>query len=412
MGLTKDDGISAKEPSPPSPGGQRGAAVVFLVMMLAFVAILPTATQMISTSRDQTDQQAHFYAQADNVARAGLVDAIAWFRRQRVQPVATTVPYPDAAFQPLAAAGDTDDESIGLVREYPISQTSSLWARYEVKRVNDPSNPDPHAVRDITDKRFEGESAGRGLCWSLESLGYVYRRRDSAAPFNVAPNEIVARSRMGTEIRRLTMRLPVDAAVIVNNRDGVTLDFNGWITGGSAVGLGYYSGAGGSFGTNQLTGNPPHQLIPDGPLTPVAATRLIFGAPPRDIRLMADISVPDVASLPTNYPDMALVYVEGDATFDGVRQLRGGGVLYVNGNVTIQSGSQTRFNGLIFCTGNFQMDGPGQIHGTLFVLGNVRMAGMGDVAETLYDGQMNSTVRQQVGFYREHQAPKHFSRAF
>lgn len=403
-------------------GNERGSTVFFVVVLLSILAMMPVGIRLIELSQKETKQQLSTTAQADNVARAGLIDAVSWFRRQTPQPVRSlsdpvAYPYPDAAFYPrvstITALSDTIDEAVGLVKEYQLAEGTGLWARYEVLRqtsnnVADPATHNARAVHDITDKRVEGYSAGEGLCWSLESVGYVYRLRDPNVAFNVAPNQVVAKSRMATEIRRLTMTLPLNAAVIVNNRSNVTLNANGRITGGAFCGLGYYTGSSGpTVSGGQYTGTPNRQDIDGAGVNGSITTQNFFGLTEKELKLMADYSVANLSSLPVPYPSMAVVFIENNVTFNSSRQLRGGGLLYVKGNLTLDAGSNTLFSGLIFVTGNATVNGPALISGSLAVQGSLTMNGSGDVAEVQYDDGILNSARQQIGQYRENKASYH-----
>lgn len=392
----------------PSMQGEKGQIAYLLVIGFFLMSLVSVGAILIQTSSRDTSQQLHVSGQADSVARAGLTDAIAWFRRQPTQPVRssfdpTLYPYADAAFAPVASTdpvkSDTLDASIGLVKEYSINTAGSLWARYEVRRQADLStNPvDAMAVHDITNRRIPGYSAGDGLVWYIESRGYVYQKRGSGA-FNASPNRVVATARIATEIRRLALTLDSNAATFVTSRSNVTLQNNGRIAGGNDFGLAYYGGSGGS-GLSNVTGTPALKLL-SGSIN----VQNIFGVTLNELRLMADVSVSQMSDMPSEYPTMAVVYVNGNADFDSAVPLRGGGILVVNGNLTVASTSNTLFSGLILVTGNATINGPALISGSLVVQGNLTLNGSGDVAQVEYDNGVLNSVRQQVAQYRENRS--------
>lgn len=139
--------------------------MIFMIMLLALMAVVPLVIHILEASHRGAKHELYFSAQANNVAKAGLADAMAWFRRQAIQPVRsssnpTAYPYPDAAFFPrnngVPSTTDTLDESIGLTKEYAMTDNSRLWAHYEVRRQQDPATNSwvDHAVHDITGKRL------------------------------------------------------------------------------------------------------------------------------------------------------------------------------------------------------------------------------------------------------------------
>lgn len=389
--------------------------IYMVVIFLAMLAAIPVTMQFLMVSNQSTAMQAHQVTQAQNVARAGLTEAVSWFRRQTTQPVRSfsdpiKYPYPDAAFYPRvstnAATSDTQDETIGLVKEFQLSEVNSLWARYEVKRQKTAGNPDPSAVHDVTAKRIETAQAGEGLAWYLESAGYVYQKKSGAA-YNVLPNVVVGKARVATEIRRLALTLPINAAAIVNARNTVNVLANGKLIGGANIGLGYYTGSSGptiSGSGAQVTGTTAAKYDIDGSSAGTLSTITIFGVTQNELKLMADITVQNLSDLQSDYPSLAVVYINSDAIFNNSRELRGGGILFVNGNLTVGAGSNALFSGFIYVTGNATINGDCLISGGIAVQGNLTLQGSGGVAEVDFDDSILNSVRQQVAQYRENKA--------
>jgi hypothetical protein len=97
---------------------QKGSAGILTAMMLSLLTMIPIAMLLSGKAFKESNFSLHV-AQSDNAARAGLVDAISWFRRQSIQPVHQIMEkhaYPDAAFNPVAI-NDTKDSTIGIVKE-------------------------------------------------------------------------------------------------------------------------------------------------------------------------------------------------------------------------------------------------------------------------------------------------------
>ena len=130
------------------PRTQRGYMLIWV--LIAFVIV--TAVVFAGGAKvqaNQTEALVRFRSegQASDVARAGLVDAFAWFRRQTTQPVTTFAPQRDMLASP--AINETNDPTIGLVREYEI--TPGVWGRYEVRLFSDAER-----------QRLLGPGRGRG----------------------------------------------------------------------------------------------------------------------------------------------------------------------------------------------------------------------------------------------------------
>lgn len=397
---------------------EKGVVIVYALFLLVIMSLLiPTMSQLIKTSYKQTSKQLSSLGQAENVARAGLIDAMSWFRRQDVQPVRSksdpiTYHYTDAAFDPKfstdTAKSDTMDPFIGIVQEYQLSDSGNTWARYEVRKQSSTvSFPyDPHAVHDITSQRLKDYEDGDGLIWYIESIGYVYWRRNPGQAYNVAPNEVIDKARVATEIRRLALVLPANAAFITNDggvvgSEKIVVNNNGRILGGATgAGVAQVSGSAPLINAGgEVSGSPANQLIPNIP-----TCEYVFGVNIRELKIMSDITVDNVASLPTNLPSVGLIYIEGDATFDGTRPLRGGGVLFVNGDLTLDGTSNTLFSGLIYVTGIVDIDGPALIGGVLIAEGGITISGGVDVSQVEFDKSIIDSVRQQLANYRTSKA--------
>ena len=297
-----------------------------------------------------------------------------------------------------------------------MSESDLRWARYEVKRQTDPAvGPyDTHAVHDITGERLHtgdpSEQNGEGLVWYIESTGYVFRRHDDTKPYNISPNEVVAKARVSTEIRRLKLQLPAECAYIV--KDGgswwwwwnrkVKIYKNGRIIGGDKIGCGRVSGLQPLvYSGGIVTGSPRFQSGLDDP-TP----NYVFGVSTSDLKSLADYAVDSVSSLPFPLPDMSLIYIDGNATFNSSKPLRSSGILFVNGNLTISAESNSLFNGLIYVTGNATIYDPCLISGCVIAYTGLILSRSlsTDVAEIDYDSSILNSVRQQICQYRENRS--------
>lgn len=407
----------------PKPCGQKGSAlVVALMLLIVVVYLVSVGGQLIVTSYKETKTQQNVVAESDNVARAGLVDALAWFKRQSQQPVSSGVPpgyktgysWVDGAFYPRynidRTKCDTIDESIGLVKEYQLSLDGAKWARYEVRRQGDPATHpyEARSAHDVTSQRIFNRQDGEGYVWYLESFGYVYMNRNPDAAFNVSPNKIIATARSSTEIRRLTLTLPAECAVIVKNGGSgsaysVAVNHNGKIDGGPHYGSGKYTGnCPATYDNGQVTGLAGTcASITDDP-TPF----FVLGVSTAELRMMADYLVTSVSSLPNPLPDMSLIYVDGNAVFSSTQPLRSSGVLFVNGNLTLSAGSNSLFSGLIYVTGAALIYDPVLLSGTLIAYGGVTVSRSSavDVAEVDYDSSILNSVRQIICQYRENKS--------
>lgn len=402
--------------------GERGVAMIwalFASMVIAGIIFTGTDSFLAVGKMGQAEFSADGQARA--VAEAGLVDALAWFRRQTTQPVSTFAPARDLTLNP--PLNETDDVALGLVRDYEIMP--SLWGRYEVLKpkaaetwtdvnangvyeygetfvdANGSGRRDP--ARNLRDISIERGYAGAGSVWRLESRGTVYRRPDLAQPLGVGPNVRIASIVVASEIRRMVIVPPAQAALCVKTASGVLIGTRSRLVGGTKGGLITKSSTGTSNTTGaEITGSPAKGSIAsyDDSVTTV------FGASLEEMKGMADA----VYVLPANFParigDYTLNIVGGSITFTAAKPLRGTGVVIVDGNATFNSGSNSFFNGVLYVKGNLVMRAPIYFRGTVIVTGTVDIAGSGgDYTELNYDGGMVASVLTILGQYRFATAP-------
>ncbi|MGB9682597.1 MAG: hypothetical protein ACPL1I_06390 [bacterium] len=337
--------------------------IVIILVLSAFIAV-----GMALVLNIQRSLKVNFdvNSKADEVANAGIEDAISWFKRQLSQPV--------LVFSPQGT--DTEDSTIGLVREYQIS--GNVYGRYEVPKSE---------VEDVSFKRgFQQQ----GSIWKLISYGYVFQKLDPNKKFNQSPNRILGQSKISTEIRRIGVNLPVESAILADKN--VKVDSGGRVRGGVAT-----NGKVTKIGDIQGTISENQHMSLD--------SLSIFGLSLDELSNLADISVSRVEELPEKLPTSALIYINGNAQFGSNRPLNGGGILIVNGNLNIQAGSNSNFTGIIYVSGNassnYHQQAPSLISGCLVVTGSeLNIEGTGEVSEIDYDKNIIDMMKRRVGLYR------------
>lgn len=401
---------------------ERGSALLWAILAVMLVASMLTIgsdADMASDRRSRVLIEAP--AQAQAVAEAGLVDAYAWFRRQSVQPVTTFAPRLDLSVDP--PINETDDPSIGLVREYEVS--AQLWARYEVRHATpaeaytdanqnglfDPGEPftDTNgngkwdASRETQDISLERGQSGAGAIWLLVSRGMVFRRPRLDLPLGEGPNVRLASARVATEIRRLALTPPSEGVYCVRRGDQAVFGRRARVLGGDRAGVAYGESTGQpAFQSgSEVSGSPRASAVPefDGSIDSV------FGVGLSELKSMADLSSSDPAALPAPFGEYTLNILDCDMTFDSTRPLRGTGIVVVLGNCVIADSSNSFFNGLLWVGGNLTVRAPSYIRGTVIVQGALNVAGTGgDYAESNFDDAILKELLASLGQYRRTKA--------
>jgi hypothetical protein len=378
-------------------GSESGQAVIAatIILSLVLLALLTMLTQ-VQLSNKLVSRQLTYQGQAANVAQAGLVDALSWFRRQG-KVVTTFNPTINAAANP--PINDTDDTTIGIVRTYQVSAPGRLMSRYEV-RLGVPAAGT--GVLDISASKGKSATGGAaGTVWQLESVGTVWVQNDTAKNYNVSPNVILSQQTFRTEIQRIAVALPDGGAALYSgNCDKVTIGAKTKIEGGPAIGISCHAGGGsGPVINGTVTGTTQKKT------NSIAAYDIpsIFGVTTQELQGLADVNVTQITDLPATLPSMSLIVINADAVFTNVRPLAGSGILVVFGNLTISSGSDSDWNGVVYATGNIAIAEPSLVSGAVISASTTSTMAINsgsDIAEVDYDPSMIGQINAQMGQYR------------
>lgn len=404
---------------------QKGIALMLTLMISVFILILITLSSTVLSSSEKSNVKRFTkQGQADNIARAGLQEAVNWFKTQAVQPVRQGGVSPayaceDEAFFPRyhddPLERETIDESYGLVKDVQIDR--SIWGRYRVKRQHCSDDYDPHAVHDFTKKRGKNEgdatSSGEGVVWYIESEGVVYRRtdfsKDANGVFTTGPtdadgvNPILDRSRAAVEINR--MAILVDrAAVTTLSNAGNSSSFNGrcQIIGDSNAqsGINYYGASpnlpNGTGEISVLSGGPRVYYNPDIPPSP----ERVFSVSKAELKALSDTIHEDESTIKGQIP-MSITYFDGDFTFDFDQPLLGRGILFVDGDLTLEDGSNSLFSGVLYVTGRLTIGVNNALSGAVIADRVTCNPGSGGTSSISYTHNYINEIRQVLGTYRE-----------
>lgn len=375
---------------------ERGAALIVVLFGSTLVLLLlMTALTVTRMSGRAVARQLASQGQAMSTASAGLTEGLSWFVRQRLQPVTTFDPQVDAngvcAHIPphTPPVYDSEEPATGIVRSFEINAGGRVWGRYEVRRAD---------VVDVSERRGKTQA---GTIWQLESEGLVYVRNDAGAAPDIAPNFVLARRTLRADIQRLGLQLPANAALASVRGSNINVTRPSRIQGGaSGIGTAYPPSTGTPGGTGTISGNPASSVTGGS-----FALDQIFGVTQNELLAMADIVVDNESELPNPLPEMSLVVVRGNATFNGPRPLQGSGILVVLGNLILNPQSNAWYSGVIWVGGNFVMTPPGVISGAVITSSNVQVSGGSDVAEINYDPAILEQIRQQMGNYLFSRSP-------
>lgn len=395
---------------------ESGSVLMLVAVFFAIVASVIAIYQIGNLSSTRTSRQLNVVAQADNAARSGITDATAWFRRQLNQPVGKPPPaISDAEFFPREATCDTMDESVGLLKEFPLTgsqagQQGGLWAHYELVRVGNLRGQSTDLVHDTSWEVNPNisQNTGYGRVWTLVSTGYVFKRNDMRrvvgdqsgqrfiAAYNQPPNQVLAKSRIQTNLYRVNLNMSGETAVHLDDLSQLVLTNSASINSPTQLAVLYRQAGTPSISTNSKIFGSINRRggVPANWLDAVT----VFGSGPSQLKQMADLVINAPASPPAALPKLAFIYCDGNVTFDATHPLVGSGFLIVNGNLTVNAGSNTQFTGVIHVSGSTVIHGTGtdQITGALIAKGGLTL----DAAQVRLDMAIVPSMRNQLLQYR------------
>jgi hypothetical protein len=393
---------------------------------MAITAIIAIGSMLLQDTQAVISGEIHI-GQAVSISTAGLVEGLSWFRHQTAQPVTAFQPKRDMEASP--PVNETDDPTIGIVREFEISHTNGLWGRYEVRLTNvDSSGRAYPVVRDISVERNLVQAdppLPNGGAWHLESTGTIFKKANSATYQTTSfyrpgfppyiPNRTVVQTPLGprpyvtivtsavtcTEVRRMIVLPPAGGGALCSRRGAnAVLGARSRVVGDKKPGLAYPKNTGDPSTAGELTGSPAKYVV-DPPTDYADSVSDVFGGMDKnDLRTTADIYAESITALPTVLPEYSLVYFKGAPTFNASRSLRGTGILFVEGDLTIDYDSNSFYSGIIYVEGNYVQRSPSMVKGLVIVTGAATLEGIGDLAELDYDSNICNQVLLFMGQYR------------
>ncbi len=428
---------------------QSGIALVYVLMLvLAFTTLMAITYKMTNQALEQSGKEL-YDTQAFNVARDGTQDAFAWFTRQAtiVQRVGVcTSPivappqgnYSDAYFAPTprlnaSSIGDTDDSTVGIVRDIIIDPTNKIYGHYEVKKqvLNNEfpgyeDKNDRDAVHDITHLKKitpNRDNRGEGLIWRITSTGYAYVRGDTGRNaigvftdkcctnmIANTKNRVLAKKIVSAEFDRFNL-VDKKAAILVNSSSNVTAADTSSVISPSAdilaVCVKSVTGPAVLSGNMSMIANnfPLAQRLTVDPALDLS-TDAIFGMT-RDVLINISDKHPTSVTSDVFKPNErlkgSLIFVDGNASFTNPIPLRGSGILIVKGALDFAENSGSFFSGMIYLEagGSLTIRGGYSISGAVVVAnGNVNISSSGDISTIEYSAGSLNAVRNKLANYR------------
>ena len=431
--------------------GRPGFALLNAILLASVLTLALVAGINYTNASYRAARKIKYEAQVFNVARAGLVDAIAWFKRQKQQPVEKFEPKQEGT-NPLK--WDTHDPYsidpglgagmpfLGLVQEFEIDKEAGLWGRYEVGKITkltkdaqgklrtysireyDPltktwtdkpiANADAAKYEGVQDLTEDYGLQGKGLLWRIRSHGYVYRKDPTATKetyFYQYPNEVLDEVVLETEIFRLQIT-DYQAAIVGNKGEDIKIHNTGGLSGGEGWALRWNTGKPDPAApTALMTSNresPYHSAELAGEPSNALDWFEVFGV--ADASVIESLADEKADSHRYKVQPMSLTYIKPkdgllrfhDYRWDtpenpGNHNLSGGGILVCDGDMLIQNWNTNTFNGVIYVTGNLTVLSLTNLVGQFIVKGKIDWR----PTDIEYNPAMLASIRQKLCQYRE-----------
>ncbi len=389
-----------RRPSGAAPREQGLALILGIIFTIIIAGLVASGTLLLRAHRAKIETNYRLHGQTAQFARSGLMEALGWFRKQTAQPVTDFEPLLDPTATPPII--ETIEPEIGIAREFQIN--GSIWGRYEAWKEWD-QDPDPTRLAwrqkvQVNDISSQSSVAGVGNVWRLTCVSYVFRQIDPAKRFDEPPNQVLGTDIMGTEIRRMTMAPPGQAALCSRTASQTTINAKASILGG-ALGAGIFTASG--TGTVVQTNSPSINGSPGiaSSSTYDDSCEAVFGVSSTELRALADVRVTDPANFPYPLGTNQIIFVDVPTlTLTPAKPLVGTAVVYVQGDLVFAYNTKSFFTGLLYVDGDLTIREPCEINGTVICNGTVSVDGQSDWVNISYDDDALNRLRAEIGQYR------------
>jgi hypothetical protein len=268
---------------------------------------------------------------AYEVAKAGLIDTLYYFRKQSSQPVLN--------FNPTSS--DSEDPSDGIVNSLFItSNTNNIVGRYIVK-AND--------VSSLYNKPA-------GTIWEIISEGQIINRARN--------NEIIADKKLAALIRRISISIPYESTVIWGFANKINLQRRTrMVSSNPAFNISSISGSG-SPSVNYQSALLPNTINYVDNYYDQVSINNIFGITINEVKGISDYIVNNVNDFPNSFK-YKIIYIPSSNTALTLSNVRGSGIIITQRSLTFQN--YINFSGIIYVMNNANLvfNCPGTILGTI-----------------------------------------------
>lgn len=348
--------------------------ILFISVILLSIIML-ALTNHINNTRKITRMSESYNLRAYEVAKAGAIDCLNFFRRQTTQPV--------TSFNPTI--NDSENPAIGIQRTLDIfGMTDNIKGRYIIDRGE---------VEDLSS--YYGKS--NGTIWIIYSQGLIINTRN---------NRVLSRKKISFLIRRMTINIPYESTIVWARANNVRL-LNRTRLISSSYNVTAPNGTGNPSVGSQCYILPNAVNHVSNYYSEVSYNN-IFAMNAKEMQGVADYIVNNSSDFPSSSPSSPfknkIIIINSDLT---IPPFYGSGIIISKANLTIYGGTPINFSGLIYMEANKNLTirCPGTISGIVIsepgsgILAFNNQSGS-DYLIVQYDDSILNQIKKILGNYR------------
>jgi hypothetical protein len=309
------------------------AYVLFFSTFLLSVILVSLSNHTMNVKKLKKSGE-NYDLRAYEVAKAGLIDTLYYFRKQSSQPVLN--------FNPISS--DSEDPSTGIVNSLSItSNTNNIVGKYIV---------DKNLVKDVSSLY----NKPAGTIWEIISEGQIINRARNS--------EIIADKKLAVLIRRISISIPYESTVIWGSASNINLQSRTrMVSSNPAFNISSISGSGIPSINNQ-SALLPYTINYVNNYNNQVSINNIFGITINEVKGISDYIVNNVTDFPNSFK-YKIIYIPSSNTALTLSNVNGSGIIITQRSLTFQN--YINFSGIIYVMNNANLvfNCPGTIFGTI-----------------------------------------------
>lgn len=307
--------------------------VLFFSTLLLSVILVSLSNHSINMKKMRKSGE-NYELRAYEVAKAGLIDTLYYFRKQSAQPVLN--------FNPTS--NDSQNPTIGIVNTLDItSTTNNIKGIYIVNK---------NLVKDVS--LLYNKPAG--TIWEIVSQGEI---------INQANNELIASKKLAVLIRRISISIPYESTVIWRSANKVKLQSRTrMVSSNPAFNLTAVSGSGNPTISNQSALLPNNSINYVNNYDSQVSVNNIFGININEVKGISDYIVNNPSDFPNSFK-YKIIYIPSNSTALNLSNINGSGIIVTQRSLNFTN--YINFSGIIYVmnNANINFNCPGTIFGII-----------------------------------------------